>query len=241
MRAESSAEGFENRALRLASGLTFPEELLILSLRRSGVGNRRTRVVAHRSVGRALVLLAMTDLMLLGRMRQAGHPSDDALHLTEFGDSGTQLAGHPLETLQRELTGAKTPAGWIRHHRAAVEALTRELLVARGLLVPDEIGAHSLSEQGRALGAELREGYREILSGELLAPPAEALWLVTVDHAWVSSKAFRDGPARVKLHSGFRRDEPLWFTVTDAAVDIRSLFTALSFAPQYSDVTGSGL
>lgn len=222
----SDAAGFENTQLRLASGLTFPEELLIASLR---VTSGRSTQVAPRSTQRTLVVLALVDLALVGRMRQAGTGDPDKPHLVEFGDAGTELAEAPLSAFQHELVGSRTVRGWIKHHRAGIEKVTAQSLADRGLITLDS--SSRLTGQGQALGAELREGYREILAGDLLAPPAEALWLLAVERARLNPKVLSEPGSRVTMHTGFRQDDPLWSSVSEGSADVLAILRSVSFTP----------
>jgi len=233
-----SAAGFENTRVRLASGLTLAEELLLVSLRPAGIGSARGRIVARASVARGMVLLALVDLMLLGRIRRAD--TSVVTDETTFGDAGTVLDGGPLAEIQRELTGVETPRGWLKKHREGIGVIVAQTLADRGLAVLDARARPALTSEGAALGLELRAGYREILRGELPAPPAEALWLIAVERASVSSAVFRDGCERAAFRGGFRQDEPLWFNATEAGPELHDLFAALRFVRSLESID-SGL
>lgn len=228
-----STEGYTNNRVRLASGLTFPEELLLLSLRPRLTRSGHQKVVAKKSVKRTLVLLALVDLMLVGRIRLAGSPNEKSLDQTRFGDAGAPPDEGTLAEFQAELTGLKTIEMWIVEHRKQVSRLTAWSLAARGLVMVNGKAHPTLTEAGAALGRELREGYTEILRGGLEAPRAESLWLITCDHARLPSKVFREADQRVVLHGGFEQVDPRWQEATPAVHDIETLFRVLGIVPPF--------
>src|SRR5690606_40329754 len=87
------------------------------------------KIVAKKLVKRTLVLLALVDLMLVGRIRLAGSPKE-ALDQTRFGDAGAPLDEGTLAEYQHELTGLRTIDMWITEHHKQVRRLTTWSLAA---------------------------------------------------------------------------------------------------------------
>src|SRR5690606_9175397 len=149
---------------------------------------------------RTLVLLALVELMLAGRVQLPGSPNGRSFDPTRFGSVGSPLEDAALAEFQREITGLKTLEMWIVEHRKQVRRITAWSLAARGLVTVNGKARPTLTEAGAALGRELREGYTGILHGDVHAPPAESLWLLSCDHARVPSKVFRERDQGVVLH-----------------------------------------
>jgi len=226
--------------ITLASGLTFPEELLLVALRQERNRKGRSKLVAKPSVKRGIVLLTMAELMLQGAIRVEGEPDPYAPQDTIFigTDSTPDAAGYAsaLAPFLRQFVGAAHVQGWIDANHKPVRKLAARALAGRGLVTVDDKSRPTLTEPGAAFGAELREGYREILRGELDAPPAETVWLITLDHAEIKPAVFAEGSDRPVMHGGFTQRTPRWHTLTDAAGTVDALFASLGYVPPYEGV-----
>lgn len=224
---------FASTQIRLASGLSFAEELMLTALRPAPPVSGRDKLIAKRKVRRGLVVLTLSELMSAGRMRRVGSPEVQPDERTRFGQVGGALPDGPLGELQRELEGAKTLEMWITEHQKQVRIITARALAARRLVTLDPKSRPTLTDVGLALGHDLREGYTEILRGKLAAPRAEALWLITCDHAHIPSKVFRDDDRQVVLHGGFDQVTPTWQSTSVATPHLESLFTAMGLVAPF--------